>query len=118
MISLKGKKIAVVGHVDMNTTTLNKSIIDILKEEDKLIIADTIDQFEELTRFNLKEVREQLRMIHPYNLDQDQDQEPRQRELRIEIINNIHAEYRLIKEKKSTLSRWERDKVVSLIEAR
>lgn len=107
------KKLLFAGHSGIGIAGL--AILEVLGKDHDIVMVDDVKDIPipEIMRFEnpYKDIME----ITPYSLN-DSDYESRPRRLRSDI--NIAAEYRLICEKKSKLSRWERDKVVSIMESK
>jgi hypothetical protein len=97
--------VLVIGHMPM-TEELQAKIDELrIKHPDLLVIRD---EKELLNSEYLQQIK-RLTEIDPYALDK-----PYERKLDPRI--DIFKEYQLIKEKKSRLSRWERDHIVWLVE--
>ena len=116
----KNKKIIVLGHADGGH--VGRHVVDLLKENThEIILVDDLskvknseDDLKYLELENIGSVyRESIKNLDLQGYDFSHDNYTRKIDPKIDI----GKEYLLIKEKKSNLSKWERDEVVRIFES-
>lgn len=119
----KNKKIIVLGHADGGH--VGRHVVDLLKENNhEIILVDDLSKVKnseddlkylDLDLENIGSVyREGLKNIDIQGYDFSHSNYTR----KIDPQIDIRKEYLLIKEKKSKLSKWERDEIIRIIESK